>query len=266
MSNFNPYATGYSPINAVWLGKAASLAYKDGPDIHKVLQTENWEFPNFHFFDKDGTQAFIMGNDDTIVIAFRGTQPNCLRDWMTDFQCALVKREGLPGRVHRGFSNSLDHVWADLLAKVKEFQDAEQPILITGHSLGAALATLAAAKLKAMAIPVNGLYTFGSPRVGDANFVKTYKSFNIPTFRFVNNNDVVTRVAPRTFGYGHLDVFLYFDAAGNVYKNVDIWNRFLETVKGSIDDFLKPGVSFINEHDMGLYQENLLKNIEKYFD
>ena len=72
------------------------------------------------------------------------------------------------GNVHRGFKAALLEVWTDLENYVSNLQKDNLKIWITGHSLGAALATLAADRYG----NVQGLYTYGSPRVGDQDFKK----------------------------------------------------------------------------------------------
>lgn len=260
MSNFAPFSTGYNPLNALWSGKAARLAYQNLDSI-KAVTVKQWEFGDFHFFNTGETQAYMIANPDLVVLAFRGTESSNLRDWMTDAKIRMVTGCG-PGRVHRGFLAAIDHIWDEVLTTLTKFRKDDQPLLLTGHSLGAALATVAAAKLKVSGLPVNALYTFGSPRVGNAAFAEWFNAdFRLKAFRFVNNNDVVTRVPPRSFGYSHVGTFLYFDVLGKIHSDIRFWDKFLESVKGGIDDFLKPGPDTFKDHDMGLYEKNLLLNV-----
>ncbi len=87
---------------------------------------------------------------------------------------------------------------------LREDADLEQALqaircrmLFTGHSLGAALATLLASVR-----PPAALYTFGSPLVGDADFVATLKDEK--SFRYVDCCDIVARIPPEGLGYRHL--------------------------------------------------------------
>ncbi|MCX5893209.1 MAG: lipase family protein, partial [Deltaproteobacteria bacterium] len=91
--------------------------------------------------------------------------------------------------MHRGFQAALDEVWERLHDYLEGKENARRTVWFTGHSLGAALATLAASRYG----KVRGLYTFGSPRVGDLDFKQ---AFLVPTYRFVNHDDLVTRVPP----------------------------------------------------------------------
>jgi len=79
-------------------------------------------------------------------------------------------------------------------------QIQNKKLYITGHSLGGAMATICASRMVARGIVVSGLYTFGSPRVGDAEFVAHLGTTH---FRFVNNNDIVTKAPPLMCGFRH---------------------------------------------------------------
>jgi len=250
--------TKYRPVNAYWLGKAASLAYDNEPKIKR--EVHSWGFSNFRFFDQADTQAFITGKEDMIIIAFRGTQPEKLQDWINDADFDLV--DGPFGKVHDGFYRALGRVWRDVAKAIKEFQDQGQSLWFTGHSLGAALATLAVATLRAEDKPVHGLYIFGQPRTGDRSFATNFNAdFKPRCFRFVNNNDVVTRVPLRTMNYSHVGTFLYFDKDGNLTDDLHWWYQFLNRVEGRIEDLGKPGTDGLKDHSMDRYLKWLQKNI-----
>ena len=114
---------------------------------------------------------------------FRGT--NDLRNWLSNLN-ALPERWPVGGKVHQGFVDVLDKVWAEVEAAVAAWGG---PVVYTGHSLGAALATLAASRRAPAA-----LYSFGSPRVGDEAFGRTLD--HVPVHRVVNSEDVVATVPP----------------------------------------------------------------------
>jgi triacylglycerol lipase len=257
--NFLPATTFWQPENARWMAEAANLAYQDPKDIEASAKT--WGFKRFHFLDRRNTQGYVIAGDDLILIAFRGTEITNLQDVMTDAKIELVKFPGRRGKVHAGFWGALNLVWKDLLTILEEEQTTAQPIFITGHSLGGALATLATARFRLeMDKPVNGLYTFGAPRSGDREFAAAFNGDYKPrAFRYVNNNDVITRVPAREMGYSHVGTFLYFDAKGELHNDLALWNRFVETVKGGIKDFLKPGPDFVNDHSMEKYLANCRK-------
>ena len=257
--NFDLNASNYSCQNAFGLAKVARLAYQMPDAIAQEVKT--WgSFPNFQFFSAYDTQAYLFGNSDVILLAFRGTQSGNLRDWMTDAKILFVP--GCNGQVHRGFSEAVNWVWPDLVKRLAQFRTNNQRLFVTGHSLGASLATLASAKLHEINQSVDALYTFGSPRVGDKKFVDCFDTaFAHKAFRLVNNNDVVTRVAARLMGYSHVGRCLYFDAKGKLQDDILFWEQFLQNVQGSMDDFLKPGLDICKDHDMGLYENHLRDNL-----
>lgn len=255
---FNSDTTRYDPANALWLGKAASLAYQSETAIQKEISA--WGFEKCRFFSRRETQAFMIANDKMVITAFRGTEPAHLRDWMTDADLQLVPGPG--GEVHDGFNRALGYVYDEIRDSLDDLQRNGQSLWFTGHSLGAALATLSVARLiHEEDKPVYGLYTFGQPRTGDREFARSFNAeFKPRAFRFVNNNDVVPRVPPREMGYSHVGTFVYFDAKGDIQADMSRWYRLLDSVKGRIDDFLKPGTDGLKDHFMDNYLDNLEKN------
>ncbi len=257
--SFNPATAKYDPHNAYCLGRAASLAYEDEASVRKA--TAAWGFSQFRFFDRRETQAFMIANADAVIVAFRGTQPAELKDWMTDSEITLV--DGPFGLVHDGFQRGLQFVWEELTDLLPAFQGAGKSLWLTGHSLGAALATLAVANLRA---PPNdkavyGLYTFGSPRVGDRTFAQNFDAdCKDRCFRFVNNADVVTRVPLRTMAYSHVGTLRYFDKNGVVHDDAGFWYKFLDSVEGTIDGLSKLEPEALAAHSMERYLANLQQN------
>ena len=253
---------------AVPLALAAQAAYLDEEGV-RSFATEHG-FPFSHFFDVEGTQAFVIAGEEKIVVAFRGTEPGAIEDIATDLR---VRKIGGPlgGRVHRGFLMALLQVWDDdskgftgiesvIRAMKKKYPSAS--LWVTGHSLGAALATLAAAFLTEEGFPVQGLYIFGCPRVGDADFVMRLDARCSRNFRVVNNNDVVTRVPPRSFGYDHAGKFVYLSEGGDVSCDPSDWYVFLDRALGRLCDIGETGTDGVKDHKMAGYIETLSAALE----
>ena len=140
---------------------------------------------------------------------------------------------------------------------------------ITGHSLGGALAVLAAARLaldidKSIYKSINGLYTFGQPRVGNRVFVKALDEEIKPRyFRFVNDNDIVPRVPDRLNQYQEGGSIRFFDAQGNLHEDIGFWFNFLERIKGSFEQKRDMIPSFIEHHFIDKYIANIEKNLNR---
>lgn len=77
---------------------------------------------------------------------------------------------------------------------------------------------------------MQGLYTFGSPLVGDSEFKK---DFFVNTYRFVNNNDIVTKVPPPGF-YQHVGELRYIDKSGKIHDNISYWERLADGFQGEM--------------------------------
>src|SRR4051812_4249390 len=170
MLEFDPMTTQYSAANAYFLGRAANLAYSNEATIKD--EARKLGLDACVFIEIRETQAFVASNDDMVVVSFRGTEVTKLQDMLTDAEFALV--DGPFGKVHSGFQRGLGRVWDSVLGEVKRCQRRGQSLWFTGHSLGAALAMLAAGDCIEMDKPVNGVYTFGQPRVGDKIFARLF--------------------------------------------------------------------------------------------
>jgi len=136
-----------------------------------------------------GTQALVLFNDENVFICFRGTEPTQIKDIKTDIKAYLVKLNKANNcKVHQGFRDAFLRIRKPLLETLATKNFKDKPIFITGHSLGGALATVATKELT-HPHQIAACYTFGSPRVGDDDFVNGIKS---PVYRIVNAADAVT--------------------------------------------------------------------------
>ena len=161
------------------------------------------------------------GIENEIIVAFKGTRWTDFQNWITNldyFQAPYEYAE--EAQVHLGFKIAFESV-ADLMVRaVHPFID-EHPtarVLITGHSLGAALATLGALELKrqfGISHPDNHmhLYTFGSPRMGNQAFADYLNTlYGEGTYQRVTHyNDLVPHLPPIpvNFIHGGTEVWYY---------------------------------------------------------
>ncbi|POG61169.1 Alpha/Beta hydrolase protein, partial [Rhizophagus irregularis DAOM 181602=DAOM 197198] len=138
-----------------------------------------------------------------IIVAFRGTVPGSIRNYITDIIITRDSWESAPGTlVHRGFLDAWKQIQPqvtdDLVKLIRENPTFQ--VGFTGHSLGGALATLSAldAIHKAPELAKNEnlfLTTFGQPRVGDKKFAK-FVDENIKAIRTIVRGDPIPRLPP----------------------------------------------------------------------
>ena len=226
---FNSYAEKFDLVNAWWLAEASTLAYAD--ERFACARFEQAGFPEVLYFTAESTDCFLAANDSVVILAFRGTESrprpgsknsrNIWADVKTDLN-AMPVDTGQGMKVHQGFQRALNEVWQELVDAIKQLHSSSRTLWMTGHSLGAALATLAAERYK----NIQGLYTFGSPRVGDSRF---RAQFSVRGYRLVHNNDIVTEL-PLPGIYFHVGELWYIDSQGELHHD----SKFMEMLGDGI--------------------------------
>lgn len=177
-------------------------------------------FSGCQFFESTrtagGTHCFTaIGKDQSSgeqvgIVVFRGTDADDPTDIGDDADFILTPwKRG--GKAHSGFAGALKDV-EPALGPVVQLMGC--PVLFTGHSLGAALATLAASLCRATVAKDSALYTFGSPRVGDAEFTTTLSG--MAGRRYMDCTDIVTRVPLEAMGYEHVGPPHYINHNGEI--------------------------------------------------
>ena len=206
---------GTTPAPAFFAAECARLAYKKfdrdpAARDEVVAALARVGYGDAAFFTAEGTDAFaaVHAERGAVVVAFRGTEQDP-RDLATDARFVKVAWAG-GGRVHGGFATALARVATALETWLYGHPG---PTLFTGHSLGGALACLAASRVR----PAR-LVTFGCPRVGDAAFVATLAGVAVE--RYVNCCDIVCRVPPAAFGFVHPAPPAYIDHEGIVHVDL----------------------------------------------
>ena len=146
------------------------------------------------FYSVKGSDAYCVFNNDDVVVVCRGTQPSQLADIAADLKIKLVPSSSGYGEVHHGFKQSVDNIWDKLSTKLKKY-GKKRDMYLTGHSLGAAMATLIAVRAKRLDDIPNptALFTYGSPKVGNSAYIGFMYGLDLVHHRWVNNADIVTR-------------------------------------------------------------------------
>jgi len=202
--------------------KMADIAYKDKKEAKKEYKKLGWS--NHIFLEHKGAQCYIVWNKDDIALCFRGTEPDEMSDVLADLN-VFPNKSMTDGWVHAGFKGELDKLWSHIEPMVLEY--SKKNLYVCGHSLGAAMATICTSRIEEFR-KVEVLYTYGSPRAGTRSFVKEIKT---PHWRFVNNNDIVTRIPLALMGYKHHGNLCYINHYGKIRK-MTVWQRIKDKIRG----------------------------------
>ena len=211
------------------MARLAEIAYLDKREA--TAHKQELGYTGHKFFENDGAQCHAFWNKEEYVLAFRGTEPDELSDVLADLN-AIPRGAMTHGLVHSGFRGELDNIWDEIVSHHGKGHQKKK-LWITGHSLGAAMATIATSRFEETQ-KVEQLTTFGSPRVGTRKFVKAIKTKHM---RFVNNNDIVTKVPLFIMGYKHHGELQYINFYGNVRKMTG-WQLLKDRWRGWRSGFL----------------------------
>jgi len=235
--------------------RLSQWAYLDIQKMKDNLSAHEYSTQKLKYFNKEGAQAYGMyTKTGEAVVVFRGTEPDTINDIIADLKAWPTVIE-TQGKVHDGFKDELDKIYPLILEWLGSKRD--KTVIITGHSLGAAMASLFAARLHQMDIDVE-LYTFGSPRVGNKEWAEQFE--NIKAYRFVNNNDLVCRV-PTGLYYQHVGETCYFSYKGNLMQNASAWQRFTDRIRSRVRVITKLEVfDSLYDHNIPKYQKRVKDN------
>jgi len=199
--------------------KASAIAYKDNANKDFI----EMGYTVVQFVDHKGAQCYLLESQTDMALVFRGTEPGEFSDIKADLNAIQRDSKTGKGDVHSGFATEVDKIFE----KLRLPDMIQKDFYIAGHSLGAAMATIAAHRLQ-MYHNIKCIYTYGSPRAGDSEFVK---SLRVPHYRVRNNNDLVTKVPFWIMGYRHHGKLVYINYYGNVRK-LSPWQRFKDGWRG----------------------------------
>ena len=226
----------------------SAITYEDPKD--SKAKFKSFGFNIVEFFNIDGAQAYLLKDMNGIhVLSFRGTEVSQKSDVLADLK-AGKNIEACGGKVHVGFKGEINKVWPAIEKAVASIDT----MYITGHSLGAAMATIAASRVQSKVI---ALITFGSPRVGNAEFVN---SVNVTHYRVQNNCDDVTKVPFRLMGFRHHGTHKYMNFYGE-FRDLSPWQRVKDMIRSRLKARAK-GQKFIGvfDHLMANYISKLEKS------
>ena len=201
------------------------------------------------FFDVDGAQAYLLTNGTITVLSFRGTEVTEKSDVLADLKSGK-NIEACGGKVHVGFKGEINKLWPSIS---KALEDNRCNVYVTGHSLGAAMATIAASRMQDRVI---ALVTFGSPRVGNREFVN---SLFVEHYRVQNNCDDVTKVPFKLMGFDHHGTHKYMNFTGE-FRDLTAWQQVKDMARSRLKARAK-GQKYIGvfDHMMTNYIAKLAK-------
>ena len=136
---------------------------------------------------------------DRIILSIAGTDPLKIKEWIDDLNfvktayplCSTYGEE--PCEVHEGFLAAYELAKVEVRETIASYMSVHPTasVTVTGHSLGAALALLAALDLTlTQGVEITNMYTFGQPRVGDDVFAK-FAMATIEEYRVTHHHDPV---------------------------------------------------------------------------
>ncbi|MCL1080089.1 lipase family protein [Parashewanella spongiae] len=258
----SPLKTSLDAGNAYWMALLAQAVYTSKSDDNPIpdeveilvqLQAHDPNFEAVYGFNKNNAQAILVVHEYYLCMSFRGSDEKT--DWLSNLN--IFHKKVLFGEFHKGFWNTFNDIWKPLEQKYLQLKKSKpRPLFLTGHSLGGAMATIAAAKFIHTDSPFTSVYTFGQPRAMTRN---TSRIFNDECktrfFRFHNNNDIVTRIPTRSMGYSHVGTYLYISQEQEIHQELGFWMRFLDALDGILSAIKESGIDAFEDHKMNSYFE-----------
>ncbi len=281
-ASFDDKCFGYSLTNALWCARMSNLVYSDKAVVEAQVQEWGASVTFGEYTDrylKDGaeiiidTQYAIAYDDRVAILAFRGTEKDRLDDFATDAKYQQVRApwredesdEGI--RLHSGFAAALHGTggaaWTQIGDALAAATKKGQSLWITGHSLGGALALLAAYRVlepgsgdsvKFDGLSIGGVYTFGQPRVGNGKFAERMDVL-LPSrhFQVVNNRDIVPLIPLKSMDYKHSGRIIYFNELGQALIDPPVWYRGLDKLTLDFGKLKEKGFETVKDHSMAGY-------------
>jgi triacylglycerol lipase len=240
---FRPDPAELPRVNVWWLIEAALLSYWDPAAAIPVFNAAGLDA---EFVEADGTQCYVAWQADWLLVAFRGTEGDQWGDILTDARFAQIPWK--VGHTHAGFTDAVRRIEPKLTPVVNRLAHGRK-LWFCGHSLGAALATLAAD----LYADTRGVCTFGTPRIGDRTFSVAFsEKFARRSLRYVNGHDVVTHVPPPVivpWHFRHVAPARFITQSGRVSTLAPYLGHFFSDLFGHPETLLE----VINGLQCGLF-------------
>ena len=234
---------------------ACEIAVRD--EAHAEYQALGFNTCKFLEDTDTDAQAYVMSNKHLCLVVYRATQT--ARDWQTNKDYDFVDRSFM--KVHQGFYEALSSLEQQVFDEINRVsatslstRNPQQKLVFTGHSLGGAMATVAAYDYRHW--KPTGTITFGAPRVFHKTTAQRLKSdINFKLMRVAYAADGVTRVPLLGQGYRHTGIPVYFKTDGtHISEGPSFWTDLKEFAKDSISEILKWEILTWEDHKMSRYK------------
>lgn len=247
-------------LSDAYMGTILSeIAFKDAIEWESDLFERGFDDVEVIRDFATSTDCYVTCNDKYLILCFRASREK--EDWFkTNFDTTLEDTEY--GPIHRGFHRSFLSVYR----RVADAMDAmyrDQKVLIVGHSLGGALANVAALYLDHY-IGIDQIYTYGQPRALSRKSAKYYDSnFFERSFRFSASGDFVSlipySVFPPALSYRHVGQHYYFSENGALRIEPVNWRVMRDWFKDLVSEVFKADIFNFEDHSISRYKKLILE-------
>jgi predicted lipase len=205
----------------------SSIAYDSVASINAWNCPRCGKYPLLNAKAFSNTTGDIQGftgyssNLNAIILSFRGSSN--IQNWIINLSFNQIAYSRCSNcKVHNGFYTGYNTVKATIISQIQALKalHRDAKIYITGHSLGGAIAVLAAPDIKDNFGAIAGLLSFGEPRVGNSEFASWFGSVTTHT-RVIHYGDIVPHLPPQVNGYLHDGTEIWYDKAMQTYKSCE---------------------------------------------
>jgi Lipase (class 3) len=205
---------------AVWLSGASYC----GMENYKTMQlggpATNFQVTNVLYDEETDLQGYIglLKSTRMMYVVFRGSSSRL--NWRADFEIIRRDYDTYPEcecSVHTGFYKATENLKDETIYAVSNLkrETGYKTVIVTGHSLGAAVAQLMGMELTAVDI-YNEVYNYGQPRIGNNKYAEFVNKIMKSLYRFTHDRDMVPHIPPRDVGYLHSCREIFEDKMGKL--------------------------------------------------
>jgi hypothetical protein len=205
---------------SVWLSGASYC----GMENYKTMQlggpATNFQVTNVLYDEETDLQGYIglLKSTRMMYVVFRGSSSRL--NWRADFEIIRRDYDTYPEcecSVHTGFYKATENLKDETIYAVSNLkrETGYKTVIVTGHSLGAAVAQLMGMELTAVDI-YNEVYNYGQPRIGNNKYAEFVNKIMKSLYRFTHDRDMVPHIPPRDVGYLHSCREIFEDKMGKL--------------------------------------------------